>query len=348
MKIVRKKDYDKGLETYDHYLALDWSKDNATIARMRSQSKEPQVIKMAADIKEVKAYLKRLSGRKILTIEETTTSHWLYVGLKESVEKILICDAFRNKLLNEGAKTDKIDARKLCQLLRGGLLKEVYHSLNESYKIRKLVSAYEDLVKAGVRVKNQRSALYLAEGLNYKRDKIDNSNELLSFIEETQRRSIELYQNEKKRYENIFYGIKKKHPVIKKLCQISGIGLITAITIYAKVIDARRFANKYKYWSYCGLVKNEKRSGGKLYGKRNPRYSRRLKSAYKTAALAAITHKNDICEYYNYMINQGLNMEDARNGIARYIAKVSYAIMKNGTDYIPYKWRESKESKTAA
>jgi len=39
-------------------------------------------------------------------------------------------------------------------LLRSGLLKEVYHSLDDDYKIRKLVSAYEALVKAGVRVKN--------------------------------------------------------------------------------------------------------------------------------------------------------------------------------------------------
>jgi hypothetical protein len=104
-----------------------------------------------------------IKGKKILTIEETTSSHWLYVEFLDCVDKILICDPYRNTLLSEGAKNDKIDAGKLCLLLRSGLLKEVYHSLNEDYKIRKLVSAYEDLVKAGVRVKNQKSAIYRAE-----------------------------------------------------------------------------------------------------------------------------------------------------------------------------------------
>jgi len=46
-------------------------------------------------------------------------------------------------LLSEGPQNDKIDAVKLCQLLRAGLLKEIYHSLEEDYHLRKLVSAYE-------------------------------------------------------------------------------------------------------------------------------------------------------------------------------------------------------------
>jgi hypothetical protein len=88
-----------------------------------------------------------------MIIEESTSSQWLYVELLDSVDRIIICDPYRNSLLAEGPKNDKIDARKLCLLLRSGLLKEVYHSLNEDYKIRKLVSAYEALVKSGVRVK---------------------------------------------------------------------------------------------------------------------------------------------------------------------------------------------------
>jgi transposase len=343
MKIIRKTRNNNNPIMYDHYIAIDWSKDNAAIARMRSLNSKPQLVEFESNVKAVKEYLKKLHGKKILTIEETTTAHWLYVELKGSVDKILICDPYRNQLLSEGPKTDRIDAVKLCQLLRSGLLKEVYHSLDEDYKIRKLVSAYEDLVKASVRVKNQKAALYLAEGLNYKKDKLCQDNELLNFVDESQSKSIELYKEEKKKYENLFSQLGKKNALIKNLCQISGVGLITAVTIYSKVIDANRFENKYKYWSYCGLVKNEKRSGGKLYGKRNPRYSHRLKWAYKAATLGALSHKNDIREYYECLVSNGLSADKARNEIARYIAKVSYGMMKNGTEYIPYKWREPEE-----
>ena len=287
-----------------------------------------------------------MKGKKILTIEETTGSHWLYVELLESVDKIIICDPFRNSLLNEGPKNDKIDARKLCLLLRSGMLKEVFHNSSEDYKIRKLASAYMAMVKAGVRIKNQNSALYRGEGLRYKKDKIKRDDRLLSFIEGHQKRAINFYEEEKKKYENLFKEIRRKNQIIKMLCRVSGIKEISAIKIYSVVIDAKRFESKYKYWGMCGLVKYKRESGGKNYGKRSPRYSRILKTVYKTATLSAIVGNNDIREYYEILLNKGLPISEAKNQIARYIAKVTYAIMKNREPYRAYQYRESKKIKT--
>jgi len=155
---------------YNQYLAIDWSIVDVEIARMSAQGAKIVTRRFLPDIKQIKEYLNSIKGKKIMTIEETTSSHWLYVELLDCVDRIIICDPYRNSLLGEGPKNDKIDARKLCLLLRSGLLKEVYHSLDDDYKIRKLVSAYEALVKAGVRVKNQKSAIYRAEGLRYKKE----------------------------------------------------------------------------------------------------------------------------------------------------------------------------------
>ncbi|MHB8579189.1 MAG: IS110 family transposase [Ignavibacteriaceae bacterium] len=234
MKITKKEIGQKQREAgnYDQYLALDWSEKTMAIARMRSNSLSPQVIEERSDIRQLKEYLNTIQGRKILTIEETTSTHWLYVELKESVDKILICDPYRNRLLSEGAKTDKIDSNKLCQLLRSGLLKEVYHSDDQSYKIRKIVSAYEDLVKAGVRVQNQKSAIYRALGLKYKKDKISEEEKIIQYIEKSLDRSIQLYREEKKKYATMFSQLSRSNPVIKKLTEISGIGSIYAVTIY--------------------------------------------------------------------------------------------------------------------
>jgi len=331
---------------YKHYISIDWSQQEVCLARMRSESSEPITKLFPADIKKIKEYLKELRGKKILTIEETTGSHWLYVELVESVDKLLICDPYRNSLLNEGPKNDKIDARKLCLLLRSGMLKEVYHTSNEDYKIRKLASAYIALVKSGVRIKNQNSALYRAEGLKYKRDKIKKEDKILSFIEGHQIRSISFYEEEKGKYEKLFKEIRRRNEVIKMLCQVSGVKETSAVKIYSVVIDARRFENKYKYWGMCGLVKYKRESGGKNYGKKTPRYSRILKNVYRSAALAAIGGNNDIREYYESLLQKGYSISEAKNQIARYIAKVTYAIMKNREPYRAYQWRESKERRT--
>ena len=124
---------------FNHYIGLDWAQTNMAIARLTPKSNKANVIDVKADIKELVFYLKNLKGKKILTIEETTTSQWLYTELREYVDKIIICDPYRNKLLNEGAKTDKVDAIKLATLLKNDLLKPVYHSGEQFIYLRRLV-----------------------------------------------------------------------------------------------------------------------------------------------------------------------------------------------------------------
>ncbi len=95
---------------YDHYIAVDWAQSNMAIARMTTQSNNIKTIDTKADVSDLRVYLKNLKGKKILTIEETTTSQWLYSELRGDVDKLLICEPRRNRLLSEGAKTDRIDA----------------------------------------------------------------------------------------------------------------------------------------------------------------------------------------------------------------------------------------------
>lgn len=328
-------------EIYKHYIAVDWSKVNFAMASIRDSGTKFKVVEHPPDIKILKDCLKQLPGKKILTIEETTSAQWLYVELKDYVDKILICEPYQNKLLQTGPKNDKIDSKKLCTLLRNGSLKEVYHTTDELYELRKLVSVYEDFVNASVRLKNQRSSMFLSEGKDHKKERVLTSNTINKFITEKQNLSIEHYALMRKEFELIFKKIEKQNLTIQRLVKISGIAAKLAVTILSVVIDAKRFESKYKYYAYCGLVKHFKKSGDRDYGKRNTRHSRRLKRCYKIAANAAICGNNDIREYYEYLIQNNYSYEDARNQIARYIAKASYAVIKNETEYRPYQWREN-------
>ena len=330
---------------YKHYIAIDWAKTETAIASLAGSSCDAKLKLIPSDVKLIKNYLKSFRGSKLLTIEETTSSHWLYVELKEYADKILVCDPYRNGLLKEGSKTDKIDARKLCFLLRSGMLKEVYHSLDSSYELRKLLSGYEDLIKASVRLKNQRSALKRSQGdytkVKNKNIKGSNLSEIETFIISRQNLAIDYIGHLRKEYEDKFQELSSKIGIIKELMKISGIGLKIAVLIYARVIDASRFENKYKYWSYCGLVRHIRQSGGVRYGNKRARSSHDLKRAYKIAAFAAVEGKNDIREYYDVLLNKGYGLCEAKNQISRYIAKVSYAVMKYKTPYRAYQWRKS-------
>jgi transposase len=63
-------------------------------------------------------------------LEEGTCAAWLHDLLKAHVTEVLVCNPRKNALLKMGNKNDRIDARKLADLLRCGLLSPVYHGEN--------------------------------------------------------------------------------------------------------------------------------------------------------------------------------------------------------------------------
>lgn len=331
---------------YDYYIAIDWAQENMAIARMTKKSNKIRVIDVPSDIKELQVYLENLSGKKVLVTEETTVSQWLYTELHDYVDKIIICDPHRNKLLSEGPKDDKIDARKLVHLLKSGLIKEVYHSTERFIYLRRLVSGYEDLIKAVVRLKNQRSALLRACGEGGKKKsyiKIDSRTE--RYVLECLERQINLCEKERSGYEKEFKKLSRKYPEIKKQMSIPGIGLINAVKIVARVVTPFRFSAQGKYHSYCGLIKHEKMSGGRSYGKRNPRYCRQLKSVYKSGVLAAIAGNNQINDYYEHLIKEkGYPVHNARNKASRKLATISLGVFKSGKKYQPYRRDKQRDT----
>lgn len=332
---------------YDHFIAVDWAKSNMAISRMTRKSKKIRTIDVKSDVEELKIYLSSLRGKKVLTIEESTASQWLYTELKDYVDKLIVCDPYRNHLLTEGAKTDKIDSIKLVKLLKADMLKEVYHTGDELIYLRKIVSGYEDIVKAGVRFKNQKDALFRAVQRESKKDSLDSSAE--NFVLEGLDRGIEAYEKEKKRYEQLFNEQVKKYNVAKLIKGLPGFKNINSIKVLAKVIDARRFPDAGHFLSYCGLIKLTRMSGGVVYGKKNSRYSRTLKCVFNMAASSALQgdRSNPMKEYYCYLIEKkNYSEREARHSVKRRLATLCYGIMKSNKKYEPYKWRHGKKEVT--
>lgn len=340
MRMGKVKDFadrGKSVAGYDHYLALEWSLAKMVLARQSKRGGQPRLYEGSSDIREIKEVLKKIGGTKILTVEESGSAHWLYLELTDYVDRILVCNPHHNRLLSNGPKTDRIDALKLCELLRAGLLKEVYHADNGLYELRNLVSAYVDVVQAGVRAKNQRAAMAIGHR---------NDGKHAPFIGSVLDENIALYERNKAEYEKRFTKLVRRNMLLRYQDQIHGIGDIGAVKILATVVDARRFATKGRYWSYCGLVKHEKESGGRKYGRRRGRYNRVLKEVYRTATKAALRGNNPIREYYEVLCERGMAEPDALNAVARYIAGVSYGMLKSGKPYEPYRWKHADQEET--
>ena len=104
------------------------------------------------------------------------------------------------------------------------------------------------------------------------------------------------------------------------------------------MVTPYRFIDKGHYLSYCGLIKLEKISGGKVYGRKNPRYCRQLKNVYKSGVLAAVGNDNTINDYYEYLIKEkGYPVYNARHKASRRLAILSLGVFKSKKKYQPYR-----------
>jgi transposase len=330
------------MNSYDYYISLDWSQAKMAIAISKKSSREPRVVEFDSDVRRFKYLLKSLKGTKILTLEESTASQWLWVELHDHVDEIIVCDPYHNFLLSSGPKNDRIDACKLLELLRGGLLKPVFHSADVFMGYRKLISTYDDVVKTGVRWKNRRSAILRAQGKGKQSHTLDSEFDRFNLAMADY--YVTQYEDAKKIYHERFKQFIGKSKTLRALRSIPGIGPIGAVKIAAVVVDPERFQDKGHFWSYCGLVKHHKMSGGRSYGKRSPRYSRTLKNVFKTAAFAVIDSgsRNSLLDYYDSLVSRGMASWDARNKVARKIAELALSIMASGKLYQSGRFKQCK------
>ena len=104
-----------------------------------------------------------------MTWEEGTWAAWLYDLLQPQVQEVVVCNPRRNALLKEGSKSDKVDARKLADLLRTGMLRPVYHGENGLRTLRELARSYQTISKDLTRVMNRLKALYRSCRIRHER-----------------------------------------------------------------------------------------------------------------------------------------------------------------------------------
>jgi len=285
-------------------------------------------------------YVRSIEGRKKLTYEESELSYWLYEILHKEVDNLLICNPVKNRSYKK-AKTDKLDARQLAKLLRGGFLSPVYHNGSEREQFRKLMSAYEDIIRMGVSVKNRHKSLFRRTGIFVDGERIYGDKSFLEglkgkeekFIGQQNYKILLQLEEIRKAYvkEIIKYG--KKFKEIKKLKSIPGLGDIQAAKIVSQVIEPGRFRNKYKYYSYCGLVRHPRESGGKKYGSTRADGNHILKCVYKMAGHTVLRGKSQLRIYYEHLRQAGRGHKSAYNAVCRKLAAISLSIWRHNKEY---------------
>jgi transposase len=301
--------------------------------------------------------LQSLSGPLRVTFEETTQAAWLYNSVRAFVTEVIVCDPRRNRLLSEGSKGDKPDARKLAELLRAGLLRSVYHGHNGTQKLKELVRGYETLSIDTERTMVRIKALFRARGIRTPGTGVYQPKQrehwLGLFNEEgVRQRAMWLYdelehlRELRKQAKRAMLVESQRHRATSLLRTIPQLGPVRSALIVATVDTPHRFRTKHQLWSYSGLgivthtSAEYEIQAGRVVRRRKPiatrglnhNFNRRLKNVFIGAAVGG-SQRELYQKYLDGLQKKGIRAEMARLTLARKIAAITLRIWKKGESF---------------
>ena len=144
----------------EKYIGLDVHQATISIAVMDSTGKVVMESILETKGATILEFFEGLRGTLSVTFEEGTWAAWLYDLLKPHVAKLVVCNPRKNALLKDGNKSDRIDARKLAELLYLNKLSPVYHGETGMRMLRELARSYLTIVKDTARVMSRLKAVY--------------------------------------------------------------------------------------------------------------------------------------------------------------------------------------------
>jgi len=138
--------------TSTKYIGMDVHNESTSIAVRNAAGKIVMECVIETKANTILQFVDGLRGDVHVTFEEGTWAAWLYDLMKPHVTEVLVCNPRKNALLKEGSKGDKIDARKLAELLRLNHLSPVYHGEHGLRTLKELGRSYLTITKDLTRV----------------------------------------------------------------------------------------------------------------------------------------------------------------------------------------------------
>jgi transposase len=245
----------------------------------------------------------------------------------------------KKRSVEGGNKSDRVDARKLAELLRTNQVKPVYHGKHGTRALKELGRSYLTITQDVTRVMNRIKAGYRSWAIPCAGTSVYTPRHrvewLAKLVEPGVRiRAEHLYQQldslqpvrlEARRELLLESG---KHAAVKLLRQIPSIGPIRAALLVALLQTPHRFRAKRQLWAYSGFAVITVRGW-------NDNHNKDVKSLFKSAALSASTRPGPWQDFYVARVESGMRPTMARLTLARKIAAITLTMWKKGVSFDP-------------
>jgi transposase len=282
-----------------------------------------------------------------VAIEATCNTHAIVRLIEPRVKRVVVSNPMKTRAIAEAkVKTDKVDARILCQLLAADYLPSVWVADEATQALRRQVSRRAHIVRQRTRLKNQVQAilqrnlaprcpaadLFGVKGRCWLAGQSLPADEEVAI--EALLRQLDFHGQELRIIDAALGRIGMDREEVKRLMTIPGVDATVALSIVAAVGDFRRFRRPEQLVSYLGLNPRVRQSGGQpaSHGRITKHGRAHARGMLVEAAWAAAKTPGPLRAFYE-RIRGRRGMQIAVVATARKLAVLCWTMIERGEDY---------------
>lgn len=332
------------------YVGVDYHRRFSYLTAMDKKGEIVKEAKISNTKEALHNFLKfSANGQLHAVLEAGRNWEVMYDLLEEEFDEVKLAHPYKVKAIAEARiKTDKIDSKILAHLLRTNLIPEAYVPSKDVRQAKKILRQRMFFIRLRTMVKNR--IFMILERHPEVKDRpgvVDLFGRQGRFWLENLRlsspdgrllkESLELLNNLNERIKASDYLINQlslKHPYVKRLITIPGIGKFFSVLIAYEVDDIKRFAGEKKFAGYIGIIPSTYASGTRLrHGKITKQGNKYLRWALIEAIWPAINKDSYLRAYYEG-IKKRKGSNQAKVATARRLATIIYRVLLEDRDYI--------------
>ena len=254
--------------TVNHYIGFDVHKRSVSYCVKIADGTIVEEGKLRATHEALRQWAEKRQEPWRGALEATLFSGWIYDTLNPFAAELQMGHPAMMKAIGASKKkNDKLDARKIADLVRCNLLPACYVAPVEIRELRQMLRYRSLVVAQAVRMKNKMSGLLMEVGAEYNKQQLHGKKyftELLGTVTEVpesvkdllrlSRGALEMFETTQQQ----LLARLEKDPLLAQrvivLKSIRGVGEVTALTWALEVSDPHRFSSVARAVSYCGLT----------------------------------------------------------------------------------------------
>jgi transposase len=333
-----------------YYVGLDVHKKTISYCMKESDGTVVEEGTLRATRRAVLSWAQSMKVPWVGAMEATMFTGWVYDTLLPYAEDLQVGHSFMLRaIVASKKKSDRVDARKLADLLRCDLFPACYMAPQELRDLRRVLRYRNLLVQEATRMKNKAAGLLMEVGAEYDKQRLHGKRYFRTLLDRLDyvppsvvellkltRSSLEIFEAGQRRLIKALQNHPELRARVERLMTIAGIGEVTALTWVLEIGDPHRFSSRKKAVSYCGLCSAQNESAGKA--KRGPLSKQRnkhLQTVLIEAAKLAPRWNPHLAAVYERERTRGANPNRATLAVARKLVAYMLYVDKTGKEFEP-------------